>query len=140
MIIFAVMFGLVGLGALLYFEAKIIGLVCTGLAAMFLILNFIGTQEASSQQAKATKVRDSAEFDRDFARVQGINTAEEMKTLDKRVEVGIKEEIAETAAADEAFKVSKESRDALAKKLSMEDAPPPVAMKNAKPMKTLGAN
>lgn len=121
MLIIAAILGFVGIGALLYFEAKIIGTIVTGIAALFMLLSFINTQEASTLKVQAVKQRDSAEFDRDFARASGNTTKEEMKVLSARVDVAIKKEADETVKTDAAFAKAKASRDAIENKISSDD-------------------
>ena len=138
MIIIAAVLGIIGIGALLYFEAKIIGALVTGLAAITLVLSFMGTQEASTLKAQAVQQRDSAEFDREFASMSGTATKEKIKILDERVTDAIANEKTETAKAKIAYAKAKDGREEFEKKLSLDDSPlPAVQGSSSKPVKQM---
>lgn len=138
MLIIAAILGVVGIGALLYFEAKIIGSIVTGIAALFLLLSFINTQEAGTLKLQAVKQRDGAEFDRDFATATGNSSKEHMKVLNDRVDVAIKKEATETINTEKAYAKTKESREAIERKLSLDDDQAIKTISGNKPIKQLG--
>jgi RNase H-fold protein (predicted Holliday junction resolvase) len=127
MIIFyivAILCGGAALLAVLYFEAKIIGMIATGLAAVFFIIGFINTQEATSQASRSLQARDNAEFDRDFARASGNSTKQEKVLLDERVASAIAKEKLDTAKASQADADAQLSRDNMQRKLMLEEDAP----------------
>ena len=80
-LILGALFAIAGIIALLVLESKMIGVIITGVAGLFLVLNFYSDMTANTEAKNANFRATQAEFDRDFAKARN----EDPKTQEELV-------------------------------------------------------